>query len=56
MPLALTRRPGQSLVLTTREGQRIEIEVRSVDEHGDIRLGINAPRDVLVLRAELVRD
>jgi len=46
------------LVLTRRKGEKIlvgdDIEVIIINEkNGQIRVGINAPRDMLVVRAEL---
>lgn len=50
-----------NLILTRRNGQRIvigeDIVVTVVNIRNDIvKLGIEAPRDVLVLRGELVKD
>jgi carbon storage regulator len=47
--LILTRRPGESIQV----GQDIEISVLEI-RGNQVRLGISAPPDVLVLRAELV--
>lgn len=49
------------LVLTRRKGEKIlvgdDIEVIIINEkNGQIRVGINAPRDMLVLRAELEKS
>ena len=47
--LALSRKKGESLFI----GDDIEVVV--VDVKGDqVRLGINAPRDLVILRSELV--
>jgi carbon storage regulator len=46
--LVLTRRAGERLLI----GDRITVTVVSVDR-GKVRLGIEAPPDVLVLREEL---
>jgi carbon storage regulator len=46
--LILTRRSGESIQI----GDEIEISVIEV-RGNQVRLGINAPSDVLVLRAEL---
>lgn len=49
--LVLTRRPGQSILV----GDGVELVVVRVE--GDrVVLGIEAPRDVRVVRAELLRD
>lgn len=49
--LVLTRRPGQSIVV----GDGVELVVVRIE--GDrVVLGIEAPREVRVVRAELLRD
>jgi carbon storage regulator len=47
--LILTRRPGESIQV----GDDIEISILEI-RGNQVRLGINAPPDVLVLRSELV--
>jgi carbon storage regulator len=47
--LILTRRPGESIQV----GDEIEISVLEI-RGNQVRLGINAPADVLVLRSELL--
>lgn len=47
--LILTRRPGESIQV----GQEIEISILEI-RGNQVRLGISAPPDVLVLRSELV--
>jgi carbon storage regulator len=49
--LVLTRRPGESVCV----GDDIEVDILEV-RPGVVRLGIRAPRDVRVLRAELVAE
>ena len=52
--LALTRRAGQSLILTLPSGERISVMVvRSSDSK--VRLGIDAPGDVVIHRDEVQR-
>ena len=46
--LILTRRPGEKILV----GDDIEVIIIN-EKNGQIRVGINAPRDMLVLRAEL---
>lgn len=46
--LILTRRPGESIQV----GENIEISILEI-RGNQVRLGINAPSDVLVLRSEL---
>lgn len=47
--LILQRRPGESL----RIGEDIEVSVVSM-EGGKVRLAISAPRDITILRSELI--
>jgi carbon storage regulator len=47
--LILTRRPGESIQV----GDNIEISILEI-RGNQVRLGINAPSDVLVLRSELL--
>lgn len=47
--LILRRKEGESLVI----GDQISLTILSVDAGGTVSLGINAPRDVLILRSEL---
>lgn len=47
--LILQRRPGESL----RIGENIEVSVVAI-EGGKVRLSISAPRDITILRSELI--
>jgi carbon storage regulator len=47
--LILTRRPGESIQV----GENIEISILEI-RGNQVRLGINAPPEVLVLRSELL--
>ncbi len=47
--LILRRKEGESLVI----GDEIQVTILSVDASGTVSLGINAPKDVLILRSEL---
>ena len=47
--LILRRKEGESRVI----GDQISLTILSVDAGGTVSLGINAPRDVLILRSEL---
>jgi carbon storage regulator len=49
--LILTRRPGESIQV----GEDIEISILEI-RGNQVRLGINAPADVLVLRSELLES
>jgi carbon storage regulator len=46
--LILTRRPAESLVI----GENITVTVLEI-QGGRVRLGVNAPRDIVVNREEL---
>jgi sRNA-binding carbon storage regulator CsrA len=67
MPLILGRKAGQKIVITidpaadpqellrALQADGIEIAVKDIGDHGTyVRLMIDAPRELLVLRAELV--
>lgn len=47
--LILTRKPGESIIL----GDNIEIKVLEVSD-SRVKLGIEAPRDIKVLRKEVI--
>ena len=49
--LILTRRPGESIQV----GDEIEISVLEI-RGNQVRLGINAPAEILVLRSELLES
>jgi carbon storage regulator CsrA len=50
--LNLTRRSFESIILQLPDGQEIHVQVRNV--HGNqVRIGIKAPADVIILREEL---
>ena len=49
--LVLTRKKGESILL----GDDIEFTIVSVDE-GTVKIAINAPKDVTILRKELVKE
>lgn len=53
MPLVISRTPNETLVLTTASGERIEITARYVAEKENVRLVVEAPRTVLIIRGEL---
>jgi len=53
--LVLTRKVDESLTLTLPDGSVIVITLTEV--RGDkVRIGIDAPRDVTVLRSELIGE
>lgn len=49
--LIITRKKGQSLMI----GDDIEITVSKLDD-GSVKLGIQAPKDVTILRKELYEE
>ena len=51
--LVVTRRPGEAIVIELPTGELIEVVVLSVDAN-QIKLGIDAPDEVLILREELL--
>jgi sRNA-binding carbon storage regulator CsrA len=55
VPLVLTRYPGEQLILTTPTGERIVIDAEPAPLKGEgvVRLVVDAPRSVTVLRGEL---
>ena len=51
--LALKRKKGESLTITMPDGRVMVVEI--VDVRGDVvRIGIEAPGDVQILRTELI--
>jgi carbon storage regulator len=49
--LVLSRKPGESILI----GDNIEVKI--IDVQGDqVRIGISAPRDVTILRKELMDE
>ena len=51
--LVLTRNEGQSIVIQTSEGD-IEIKINGVAKNGQVRVGIQAPENIAIWRAELL--
>jgi carbon storage regulator CsrA len=51
--LVLTRGVDESIMLTTPEGTEIEIQVVDFIGGRRVKLGINAPKDVLIDRKEI---
>ncbi len=50
--LVLSRKPGERIFV----GNDITITVTKIDRAGCVRIGIDAPRSVLVIREELKRN
>ena len=53
--LVLKRDLNESLILTTGSGEQIVIRVLDTNKRGT-KLGIDAPADIKILRAELSKD
>ena len=52
--LVLTRQPEQGLVLTLEGVGQVQVVIRVLAVEGDkVKLGIEAPREVVILRQEL---
>ena len=49
--LIITRKKGESLMI----GEDIEIIVSKIDD-GSVKIGINAPKDVTILRKEIFEE
>ncbi|MFT8342303.1 MAG: carbon storage regulator CsrA [Clostridium beijerinckii] len=49
--LIITRKKGESLMI----GDDIEIVISKIDD-GSVKIGINAPKDVSILRKELYEE
>jgi carbon storage regulator len=52
--LVLSRKRDEKILLTTNEGEQIELTVVRIDNN-KVRLGINASDKVSILRSELVQ-
>jgi carbon storage regulator len=50
--LILTRRPGESIIIETPNGECIEVTVLGL-KGNQVRVGTVAPADVIILRSEL---
>lgn len=50
--LILTRHPGETIILETPAGEHIQLIVLGV-KGNQVRVGIDAPADVVILREEL---
>jgi carbon storage regulator len=53
--LALSRRPGQSIVIETPRGEYIEITLTGI-HNNSARMSIDAPRDVTIDRKEIYKQ
>jgi len=51
--LVLSRRPGETLIVETPDGERIKVTVLEV-KGNQVRIGTDAPDDVSIVRKELL--
>jgi len=51
--LILTRRPGETLIIETSNGDQIEVTVLSV-KGNQVRIGTDAPDSIPIVRQELL--
>lgn len=49
--LVITRKKGESILI----GDDIEITISKIDD-GSVKIGIDAPKDVVILRKEIYKD
>ena len=52
--LILTRRPGETIMIELPSGEQIQIAVLG-QKGNQVRVGIDAPADMVILREELVK-
>ena len=53
--LVLMRKSGQALQFTTSTGEVVNVKINNVG-HGRVSVGIDAPKNVKVLRGELAKE
>ena len=52
--LVLSRKKDETILLKTANNENIKITVVKIDNKNKVRLGIEAPREVSVIRSELL--
>lgn len=52
--LVLSRKKDETILLKTANNEDIKITVVKIDNKNKVRLGIEAPREVSVIRSELM--
>lgn len=52
--LVLSRKKDETILLKTSNNEDIKITVVKIDNKNKVRLGIEAPREVSVIRSELM--
>jgi carbon storage regulator len=50
--LVISRKPGERFIIKTESGERIEVVIHRVNGNC-VRIGIEAPNDVRIIRSEL---
>jgi carbon storage regulator CsrA len=51
--LTLSRKKGESIILNTVDGE-IKVAIKSIGSGGQVKLSIEAPDTVVILREELI--
>jgi carbon storage regulator len=54
--LILSRKTGQSLILTTDAGEVIEVMISDIRSGPTVRVGIEAPKSVQIWRKEVYEE
>ncbi len=52
--LVLSRKKDETIILKTSNNEVIQITVVKIDNKNKVRIGIDAPRDISVVRSELI--
>lgn len=50
--LVISRKVGESVILTLESGDKIKIQVTDIDRN-KVRIGIDAPKEIGVFRSEI---
>ena len=51
--LVLSRKKDEKLLITTPQGEEIEITIVSIDGRNRVRVGVQADKKITILRSEL---
>jgi len=52
--LVLSRKKDEKLLIKTSHGEEIEITIVNIDGRNRVRLGVNAEKNIMVVRSELL--
>jgi carbon storage regulator CsrA len=52
--LVLSRKKDETIILKTSNNEVIQITVVKIDNKNKVRIGIDAPREISVVRSELI--